>query len=53
MNEEKIVSYSDIEDLAKEIKKFITDKNFELLDEFSFLTKLEEILYENIDKGYK
>ncbi len=49
--EQKIISYSDIEDLSQEIKKFITDKNFELFDEGEFLMKLEKILWDNINKG--
>lgn len=50
LNEE--ISYKDMEVLADEVKDFITNKGFDLVDEFEFLTRLIEVLYEGIDKKY-
>jgi len=52
VNEKQEVSYNDIEKLTEEVKNFITDKGFDIIDEFEFLTRLEKVLYEGIDKHY-
>ncbi len=52
VNEKQEVSYNDIEKLTEEVKNFITDKGFDIIDEFEFLTRLEKVLYEGIDKNY-
>ena len=46
----EIVSYDDIEVLSQEVKDFIEGKGFDILDSFEFLTKLEKVLYEGINK---
>ena len=52
VNEKKEVSYDDIEKLTEEVKEFIKSKGFDIMDEFEFLTRLEKVLYEGIDKHY-
>ena len=44
------VSYDDIEKLTSEVNVFIEEKGFEIMDSFGFLTKLENLLYEGINK---
>lgn len=50
VNEKKEVSYDDIEKLTEEVQEFIKSKGFDIMDEFEFLTRLEKVLYEGIDK---
>jgi len=51
INENKeIVSYDDIEILSEEVKVFIEEKGYEIMDSFEFLTRLEKVLYEGIIK---
>ena len=52
VSEKQELLYNDIEKLTEEVKNFITDKGFDIIDEFEFLTRLEEVLYEGIDKHY-
>ena len=52
VNEKKEVSYNDIEKLTEEVQEFIKSKGFDIMDEFEFLTRLEKVLYEGIDKHY-
>lgn len=51
-SDKKEVSYDDIEKLTEEVQEFIKSKGFDIVDEFEFLTKLEKVLYEGIDKHY-
>lgn len=51
-NSEQEITYNDIEQLSDDVQEFIKDKGFELLDSFEFLTKLNELLYESIDKKF-
>ena len=46
----KEIGYKEIEKLSQKVQLFIKGKGFEILDEFEFLTKLEKVLWENIDK---
>jgi hypothetical protein len=48
----KEVSYDDIEKLTEEVQDFIKRKGFDIYDESEFLTRLEKVLYEGIDKHY-
>ena len=52
VNEKKEVSYDNIEKLTEEVQEFIKSKGFDIMDEFEFLTRLEKVLYEGIDKHY-
>ena len=52
MSKKKEVSYDDIEKLTEEVQDFIKNKGFDISDEFEFLTRLEKVLYEGIDKHY-
>ena len=49
-NNKQEVTYDDIEKLTTEVKNFIVNKGFTIMDEFEFLTKLEKMLYEGINK---
>ena len=53
VTDKKEVTYDDIEKLTEEVQEFIKSKGFDIVDEFEFLTKLEKVLYEGIDKHYK
>jgi len=46
------VTYEEIEVLRDDVHEFIKDKGYDVLDEFEFLTRLESLLYTNIDKHY-
>jgi|APGre2960657404_1045060.scaffolds.fasta_scaffold531812_1 L-arabinose isomerase len=48
----KEISYDDIEKLTEEVQDFIKRKGFDIYDESEFLTRLEKVLYEGIDKHY-
>jgi len=48
----KELSYDDIEKLTEEVQDFIKRKGFDIYDESEFLTRLEKVLYEGIDKHY-
>jgi predicted metalloprotease with PDZ domain len=48
INEE--YTYEDMENLAKEVQNFIESKGFKILDKYEFLTSLNDLLYEGIDK---
>jgi hypothetical protein len=48
----KTVTYEDVENLTSEVQEFIKGKGFDVTDEFEFLTKLEKVIYEGIDKHY-
>lgn len=48
----KTISYDDIEKLSEDVKTFIEEKGFDILDSFEFLTRLEKVLYEGIDKHF-
>lgn len=50
LNESHEISYSDIEELSDEVKKFIKNKGFKLIDDIEFSILLEELLWESIDK---
>lgn len=49
----KEVSYGDIEILTEEVKTFVINKGFDIMDSFEFLTRVEKVLYEEIDKHYE
>jgi hypothetical protein len=51
-NKKQEVSYNDIEKLTEEVQEFIKSKGFDIIDEFEFLTGLDKVLYEGIDKHY-
>ena len=53
MSRDKDITYSEIEELTSQVKDFIEDKGFEVLNSFEFLTRLEKVLYEEIKKYYE
>lgn len=52
VNKKQEVSYDAIEKLTEEVQGFIKSKGFDIVDDFDFLTRLEKVLYEGIDKHY-
>jgi len=51
-NKKQEVTYEEIEALRDDVYEFVKDKGFDIMDEFEFLTRLESLLYESIDKHY-
>ncbi len=50
---DKDVAYEEIEELTSDVKDFVKEKGFEIIDEFEFITRIEKILYEEIQKYYE
>ena len=44
--------YADTEKLSDEIHDFIIKNGYTLLNEYEFRTKLNELMYESIDKNW-
>jgi maleate cis-trans isomerase len=53
MSRDKDVTYEEIEELTKNVKDFVKEKGFEIIEEFEFLTRIEKVLYEEIQKYYE
>lgn len=47
------VSNKQIEKLTKDCLEFIKNNEFEVMNEYELLTRLEKVLFECIDKHYK
>ncbi len=50
---DKDVTFDEIEELTRQVMQFVKDKDYEILDEFDFLTRVEGVLQEEIKKYYE
>ena len=50
---DKDVTFDEIEELTRQVMQFVKDKDYEILDEFDFMTRVEGVLQEEIKKYYE